>query len=907
MDSTDLKTDSRRRRRRQAQKPIAERLDVICEALLGIVVIGSALAIGTVHVSALLAIAALALLGAVLEGLTLRRVPWPAVVLAALGLFSALQAIPLPAALVSRVSPASAEVWSRCLAPFGERALTRFPLSIDPSASIAEALKWLTYASVYVMAMRTRLRRGSAWLAVLLFGSVTSVSLITLVHGIADLPELYGLYHPDFGPGRWNVGPLLNSNNLAGYAILGLFTGGGLLLSGRAPVPRLALMLGVGVIAAALSLSGSRAGVLSVLIAGVVALLWWLRAKSSRLSFRGLALGMAPLVIGVAVAIALGTANEAGQLASFDVQRKASVWLWSLPMIREHALFGVGRGAFETAFPKYRGALDYDWAIVVTHAENFVVQWIAEWGVPVGVAALVVIVGYVLREWYRNSGDRLRFMAMTGLAALLLQNFSDLGLEIPALAIAAVVALAAGERAAAVPSTSEDRKRFGRLALVASAPAFAVWVAVGVWSRSPVDLERREMSTAYRQLSISREDGAVTRTADELARRRADELAMRRAAELTIDSPSGLPTDSPTGLATGADDLKQFHGRLRQAVLRHPGEAFFPLLGALVAIRTREGNALSWLARSLELAPTNGPVHLVLAELMHLHGVTSQAMLHLRLAGKYDRTLAGAVSTRASAWAQSADQLMAAIPDGPYRLDLLLEACAKVPASELRVTCFRRGAAEHPASMRAQMELAQSLVRAMQAEQPPCKDTLREGCAAEAEVAIRSARRLEPKEWRPGYLLSKVLVARGDSAGAAQLLARTCPMTFEGDDCWHEALALAIKSGSIDTISKAADALAARPCDGMESCASIYTSLARDLESGGQLTLANKFFIRAAEAEPSAARWLKVAEVAAQAHLDGVARAALDRANRSFDASPTTRARVELLRERVARTSVAPR
>src|SRR6185369_402899 len=137
MDSTDHPTtDSPRRRRRRAAKPIVERLDVICEALLGIVVIGSVLAIGTVHIPALLAVAALALLGAMLEGLALRRVPRPAVVLAAFGLFSALQAIPLPAALVSSVSPATADVWMRCLAPFGERALTRFPLSLDPSASI---------------------------------------------------------------------------------------------------------------------------------------------------------------------------------------------------------------------------------------------------------------------------------------------------------------------------------------------------------------------------------------------------------------------------------------------------------------------------------------------------------------------------------------------------------------------------------------------------------------------------------------------------------------------------------------------------------------------------------------------------------------------------------------------------
>jgi hypothetical protein len=83
----------------------------------------------------------------------------------------------------------------------------------------------------------------------------------------------------------------------------------------------------------------------------------------------------------------------------------------------------------------------------------------------------------------------------------------------------------------------------------------------------------------------------------------------------------------------------------------------------------------------------------------------------------------------------------------------------------------------------------------------------------------------------------------------------------------------------------------------------MFSSLASALESGRQLALASKFYIKAAEAEPSAARWLKVGEFAAQAQLNGVARAALERANHSFDASPTSRAHVELLRQRVARTT----
>lgn len=892
MDTTETEprsTSRHRRGRRNRKRQYKELLSSSNDALLGVVVIGSVLAIGSVHIPTLLAVSALALLGASVEALALKRVPWPALVLVAFGLYSAAQAVPLPAAWVNAVSPATASVWLRALAPFGEPAPRFFSLSLDPSASIAEALKWTTYAAVYVMAMRTRMRRGSAWLGVLLFGSATLVCALTLLHGIADMHAVYALYLPQFTPGRWSVGPLLNSNNLAGYAIVGLFTGGGLLLSRRSSVPPLALMIGIGTMSAALALSGSRGGVLSAIVAGVVTLVWLLKAKGARVSIRGFALGMAPLAIGIAVAVAFGTHDDANGLASTDVHRKAAVWLWALTMIAEHAVFGVGRGAFETAFQPYRGALDYDWAIVVTHAENFVIQWLAEWGILIGTCAVVLIVGYVLREWYRSRNDRLRFMVLTGLVALLMQNFADLGLEIPALAIFAVVALAAGERGISAVEPAEpsaETKRIGRLALVAALPAFGLWVAAVTWSRFPVDAERRELSARYGELATGGDD---------------DALAIASAKEL-----ASVGIEEPTP-ASSTNELEQFHNRLREAVLRHPGEAFFPLLGALVAQRTHTGRPLTWIARALELAPTNGPAHLVLADLMHAHGATSQAMLHLRLAGQYDRTLGGAVSRRASAWAPSIDLLMQAIPSGTWGQRVLLATCEGERRLPLKFDCFRQAVSRASDSPEVQLRFAETLLQAVQAGEPPCNDASAESCTAEAERAIRAARRLAPLTWRPSYLLAKVLRTRGDILGAAQLLTKTCPPSFQGEECWHEALALAIKSGATDAISAAANALGARPCDGMESCAKMYASLASELEAGGQLALASKFFIKAAESEPAAARWLKVGEIAAQAHLNGVARAALDRANRCFDASPSSRAHAELVRERVARgTSVAP-
>lgn len=845
---------ARQRRRRAEKRRRINFADSIGEISLVCVVVISALAIGTVHIAVLLGVAALALLGACFSASALRRVPRPALVLLALATFCVCQALPLPANVVSHLSPVSADTWLRCLIPSGEKPLSSFPFTLDVGASLAEALKLVVYASVYVMASRVRIRRGTPWLATLVFGSASLVSLITLVHGVADLDVLYGFYRPNFTPGRWHVGPLLNSNNLAGYALLGISAGAGMLLSGSSRLPRLPSLLGLGAISTSLFLSGSRGGVVSAALAGAVVLLWLIGVQQFRFSTRRSLLGLAPFVGGIAGAFALGTSKEWADLANLNVHRKVVVWGWSLPLIRDHWLVGVGRGAFETAFPPYRQALDYDWTLVVSHAENFIVQWLAEWGVPVGACAIIVVVGYVAREWWGSRRDRLSFLLMTGLAALFVQNLSDLGLEVPAVAIAAVVALAAGER---VPAPGEDNvgERLGPRVLVGALPAVLLYVGVVAYSMSPVGDARDALSRIYRELPVN-----------------------------------------------NAEERAQFRATLRGALLSHPGEPFFPLLGSLVASRAHDQNPLPWVAHALELSPTNGRAHLVLAELLHSRGATSQAMLHLRYAAQYDRTLEGAVSTLAVHWAPSLDLLLQAVPDGVPGDKLLLDACSRQARTEVKLACLRRAVARNGLDSAAQGALADSLLSTMTQRAWPCTPDAINACDVEAERAIRAVSKLEPHSWRPGYLMATLFVLRGDYKAASQLLERVCPPFADGDACARESVSAAVKSGADDAIRAAASTYAARSCDNGAACADSLTWLASRLDEAHRPQLAVSYFAKAAEADPSASRWLRVADRAAQAQLNNVARGALERAGRSPDATPGTREQVSQMLQKLARS-----
>ncbi len=93
------------------------------EVGLALVVIGSALALGgaEVHVELACAVCLMVLGGVGLFGGLLQGVPAPALVLAALGMFSLLQSAPLPLGALGVVSPRAAEVWREALRPLGEQ------------------------------------------------------------------------------------------------------------------------------------------------------------------------------------------------------------------------------------------------------------------------------------------------------------------------------------------------------------------------------------------------------------------------------------------------------------------------------------------------------------------------------------------------------------------------------------------------------------------------------------------------------------------------------------------------------------------------------------------------------------------------------------------------------------------
>ena len=95
------------------------------------------------------------------------------------------------------------------------------------------------------------------------------------------------------------------------------------------------------------------------------------RARRSKMVLPAVAVLMA---VGGVVVLALSAFDDTrGKFASGDLS-KLDLIKSSFGLLRTFAVFGLGRGAFESTYPKVRTAGEY-W--VDTHPENLVAQWVA--------------------------------------------------------------------------------------------------------------------------------------------------------------------------------------------------------------------------------------------------------------------------------------------------------------------------------------------------------------------------------------------------------------------------------------------------------------------------------------------------------------------------------------------------
>lgn len=840
-------------------RPHAQLAQTAAMGLFAITVIGSALAIGTVHAITLLIVAAaafttvaLALYGSTPTGASIRpSLSLPVVTCGALALYTLIQALPFPMGLLRVIAPANADVWERALLPFGEPALRWASLSLDPGASVLEAVKWATYAAIFASAAAISAKRGAAWGVTLVFASAMLAAVVTVAHGLAGATRVYGLYQPGFAGSVWHMGPLLNPNNLAGYLNLGALAGLGLALTRKPVVPPWLLGVGVMLIVGVEITSASRGGVLALPL-GVLALALVTRHRagsdgSGRRQSIWIMVGAAAL--GGTVLAALGGTNATwAELYAKDVS-KIQMLLWTKPLIHDHPLFGIGRGAFESVFPVYRLVPGN---LVFTHAENFVAQWASEWGLPVTLAAFIAF-GWAFAPKPLGVGrSAVASGAWIGVAVLLVQNMFDLALEVPAIciAVAAVLGSLWGDgRRRRLPRRAPDRGTPREWSLHA---ALAVLGAgFGLLAQG----------AAFRATDVT-SDRAAVRAAYE--------------AETHLQYP---------------EEVARVRNLVHAAMRRHPAEPYFPLIGALLALRAHDQNPMPWLQHTLERGQVNGRAHLLLAEFLGARGAKKQALFELRLSVENDGQLSGPAAKIVVRWTHDYDELLSAVPAGKAGVRMLDQAAAYLGQPEnwpLQSRCNQEVIARDPSEIGARAREVEAHLGALDTGKPEGLCEGREACRQTILAHAAAIAQSRPESATAALIRSRLLLLDKKPEEAVSLLEIECQKVTERIPCLQARVLAAaqIKAPRTatpgapaipDRLATAAKELVGNACNTAVSCADMATWVGEVRRGRGEIGLALAMFERAARADPTEARWLKLADVASRSEEHGRAAEALER------------------------------
>lgn len=370
-----------------------------------------------------------------------------------------LQIIPLPEIWVAWLSPRAAWVHAMSPAPTGW-----ITLSVDPYATWSGLLKSITYVLIFclVLLLVNTQRRMQQLAYVLILGGLFQAvygSLMTLT-GIE-----YGfLIKKEFGQG-YATGTFTNRNHLAGYLVMCLAVGIGLMIANLDTNPiyswrqrlryllklllsekfRLRLSLVIMVIALVLTRSrmGNTAFFASLLIAGSVGLLL------SRYARRETVILLVSLII-IDIAI-VGTWFGFEQVVdriketTIETENRANVAEYVVALWSDYRLTGSGLGSFYSVFPHYR---QQDVSGYYNYAHNDYLQFASETGIIglalLGAAVIASLLAALLAQYQRRNPlmRGISFAAIMGIIAILIHSTVDFNLQIPSNAVLFMVLLA---------------------------------------------------------------------------------------------------------------------------------------------------------------------------------------------------------------------------------------------------------------------------------------------------------------------------------------------------------------------------------------------------------------------------------------------------------------------------------
>jgi len=329
--------------------------------------------------------------------------------------------------------------------------------TIYPDRTIYSLLLLLTYLLAGTLAAHGT--REVPWGEVLLLMAILSSGV--LVIGVGMVPLVRG------GEGGIYAGlltgPFAYPNALAGYLLLVGGAGLALVREARGLVTHVSAGAAVVLAGAGLLLTRSRGALLAALVgcilwAALERYTWWPRRR----------LWLSVGVVGLVAVLLWAPRSPVGALSSVfglgtQPEDTSLIWRkqilrWTWTMARDHAVWGVGPGAFPVALTHYQ-RIPY---MSGENPHNLYLELATEYGLPAALLAVVVLGGFLVRvgtaivgtptEDPRRRGGA---VLLAALVAFFVHSLGDLDWSFPAIAVTAATLLG-------LTTAHLSRKRIGR-------------------------------------------------------------------------------------------------------------------------------------------------------------------------------------------------------------------------------------------------------------------------------------------------------------------------------------------------------------------------------------------------------------------------------------------------------------
>jgi O-antigen ligase len=342
----------------------------------------------------------------------------------ALALFAAaacVQLVPLPRDTIARVSPETVRLLDALSPAFAMSAVEAHPLSIAPDATATGLLLFAAFAVLVLACARLFSALGARGFA----RAIAVVGVVLALTGIVQQPlfsdRIYGFWQTADGGAPY--GPFVNKNHFAGWMLMALPLTLGL-TGGAAVVMAMALIL-------TMSRSGVSAFALAVAVTGAfVARRRWSAARAAT----------AFVYLALLVIVAVGWAGAGVLAARFsnadwsELNARRGAWTDAAEVAARFPIAGTGLDTYGRAMVLYQR---HDPEHYYTEAHNDYLQLAAEGGLLLTIPAAICVLLFTAAVWTRFRDEPsvvahwLRVGAVTGLAAVALQDTVDFTLQMP--------------------------------------------------------------------------------------------------------------------------------------------------------------------------------------------------------------------------------------------------------------------------------------------------------------------------------------------------------------------------------------------------------------------------------------------------------------------------------------------